>query len=140
MDAESSFELRIEPTTGRFDPDDDRWRAQVAEMVADLGRDVDGVRREHTPVPGTKGSLETLVVALGSAGAFTAAVELFRSWLGRDRSRGLDISWSSDGNTHRVSVRGDAIDETAIQAVAEAAARKLGGPGGDSWPAPTAPS
>lgn len=135
---EQGFEFQLEPTTERYDPDDDRWRDQVSDLYVDLDEEVGGVRREVTPVAGTKGGLEAMVLALGSAGAFTAAVEVFKAWLRRDRSRGLDISWSSDGATHRVSVRGDDIDAEALQAVAEAAAKRIGEA---EWPtAPTAPS
>jgi len=120
------FELVLEPRTDRYDPDDDRWRNQVGDFVASLRDEVDGVRRELTPVPGTKGSVESLVVSLGSAGAFTAALEFFRAWLGRDRSRSLDITWHTEDGKHHVSIQGDSIDQSTLQFVAEAASRQLG--------------
>ncbi|HEX6596429.1 MAG TPA: hypothetical protein VF045_05810 [Acidimicrobiales bacterium] len=119
------FELVLEPQNDRYDPDDERWRNQVGEFVDALRREVGGVRRERAPVEGAKGSVETLVVALGSAGAFTAAVEFFRAWIGRDRSRSLDICWSAEQGQCRVSIRGDAVDQETLQVVAEAAARQL---------------
>ncbi|MFP5319336.1 MAG: effector-associated constant component EACC1 [Acidimicrobiia bacterium] len=120
-----TFELVLEPQSGRYDPDDERWREQVGQFVDALRREVGGVRRERTAVEGTKGSVETLIVALGSAGAFTAAVEFFRSWIGRDKSRSLDICWTAEEGQCRVSIRGDAVDQTTLQVVAEAAARQL---------------
>jgi len=136
--APERFELRVEPRTDRFDPDDDRWRDQVSAFYRELDDEVGGVHREHVGVAGTKGGLETVVLALGSAGAFTAAVEVVRSWLGRDRSRSLDIAWSSEGATRRVTVRGEHIDGSALRALAEAAAHQIGG--GEWSTSPTAPS
>lgn len=122
----ATFEFVLEPQSDRYDADDERWRSQVGDLVDGLSREVGGVRRELTAVEGTKGSVESLVVALGSAGAFTAAVEFFRSWLGRDRSRSLDICWTAEQGQCRVSIRGDAVDQGTLQVVAEAAARQLG--------------
>lgn len=133
------FELLIEPGTGRYDPDDERWRRQVSDLYRDLDRDVGDLRRERAPVPGTKGAVESIVLALGSAGAFTVALDFFRAWLARDRSRSLDISWTVDGVQEQITVRGDAIDASTLQAIAAAAARRFGGSG--EWPAAsTAPS
>ena len=120
------FEFVLEPQSDRYDHDDERWRDQVADLINGLDREVGGVRRELTGVASTKGGIETVVVALGSAGAFTAAVEFFRSWLGRDRSRSLDISWLAEDGQCRVSIRGDAVDQSTLQMVAAAATRQLG--------------
>lgn len=123
---DGTFELVLEPQTDRYDADDDRWRAQVGEFLDALRHEVGGVRRELIPVEGTKGSVESVVVALGSAGAFTAAVEFFRAWLSRDKSRSLDITWAAEEGQCRLSIRGDAVDQSTLQVVAEAAARQIG--------------
>ncbi|MGH9149319.1 MAG: effector-associated constant component EACC1 [Acidimicrobiales bacterium] len=137
-DGGGALELVIEPATDRFDPDDERWHDQVGDLMLGLRKEVGGVRREVTPVDGTKGGVAQVILALGSAGAFTAAVEYFRAWLGRDRTRRLEVSWEVDGERQSVSVQGDAIDQSAIRALAEAAARRLGGA---PFPAPaTEPS
>ena len=133
-----ALELVIEAKTDRYDPTDDRWRGQVSQLHTSLREEVGGVRRERSAVPGTKGVVETVILALGSAGAFTAAVECFRAWLRRDRTRSLEISWWGDGRQERVVIRGDAIDSAALHAVAEAMSRRLGE---SSWPrAATEPS
>jgi len=127
-DFPQAFELRIEPGTAKFDPDDDRWRNQVAQLYSGL-RDQAGaeVRRRHVGVEGTKGGIDTVILALGSAGAFTAAAEYLRAWLGRDKSRTLDVTWSADGQEHSVSIRGDGMDNASFQALAEAAASRMSG-------------
>jgi len=124
-DSHRGFELRIEPVTSRFDPDDDRWRAQVSQLYSGLGDEVGGVRREHVSIPGAKGEIATVILSLGSAGAFTAMAEYLRAWLGRDKGRSLDVSWTEDGEEHKVSIRGEAMDNASFQALAEAAATRL---------------
>jgi Effector Associated Constant Component 1 len=131
-----SFELALEPRSGDYQPDDDRWRDQVVGLVTELHRQVD-VERRSAPVEGTKGTLDELVVALGTAGAFTAIVECLRAWLGRDRSRRVDVRWNENGKQRYVTLTGDAIDVDSVREIAKAAAHRVGGSG---WPASTAPS
>lgn len=120
------FELVLEPRTDRFDPDDERWRAQVSLLFQELQREVGGVTRRHEPVEGTKGGAEVVIMALGSAGAFTAGLEMLRSWLGRDRSRKLDISYTVDGRTETVSIAGEGVDKEAMAKISDAVATRLG--------------
>ena len=68
------LELVIEPRNDEYERDDDWWRARVSTLDRELQARVDMVERGRL-VPGTRGSIEQLVVALGSAGAFTAMVE-----------------------------------------------------------------
>jgi len=124
--AASPLELVVEPRSERFDPDDDRWRGAVRDLWSGLDAEVGGLRRERERVEGTKGAVDTVILALGSAGAFTAAVEFLRAWLSRDRSRRLDVSWEADGRTERVTVTGEAIDNAAVDRIAEAVAARIG--------------
>ena len=124
-DSQRQFELRIDVGTNRFDPEDDRWRDQVAQLYAGLDDEVGGVRREHTSVPGTKGEVSTVILALGSAGAFTAMAEYLRAWLGRDKSRSVEVKWSEGTEERSVSISGDGMDNASFQALAEAAAARL---------------
>lgn len=126
-DSQQRFELTIEPFTTRFHPDDERWRAQVSQLHSALADEIGGVRRHRVPVHGAKGGVETVILALGSAGAFTAAAEYLRAWLGRDKTRSLEVSWTADGHQHVVTIRGEAMDASSFRAVAEAAARRLEG-------------
>lgn len=129
MPDDQAFELILEPETGKFDPADDRWREQVAAFYRDLEHEVGGVRREVTPVPDSKGGVESIVLALGTAGIFPAAVQFFKSWLSRDKSRSLKVCWMEDGKRQCVSVQGDGIDQDALEIVAAAAAQRIGGAG-----------
>jgi hypothetical protein len=133
------LELRLGPGTDRYDPADERWLRQANDLYADLRGELDGVRKESVPVPGSKGAVESMVLALGSANAFLAAVQCFRAWLQRDRTRHLEITWTTDdGREEKVVLRGDAIDVAPLKAVAEGAARRIGG---EPWQIPdTEPS
>jgi hypothetical protein len=130
------LELVIEPHNDDYGPDDDRWRAQVATLHRELQALVDTTRRARL-VSGTKGTIDELIVALGSAGAFTAMVECFRAWLGRDRSRRIEVRWDEDGAERFVTFRGDAVDAETVREIARAAAARVGG---QAWPAGTEPS
>ena len=132
LGADGSLEVAVEPHNDQYDPDDDRWRDQVATLQQDLHAHVDMVRRGQ-PAPGTKGTIDQLVIALGSAGAFQAAVECFRAWLGRDHDRRIDINWHENGISHSVTLTGGEVDAAAVQEIAEALDR-VGGP---PWPAGT---
>jgi hypothetical protein len=132
----SSFEFAIEPRSDDYQPDDDRWRDQVTGLYSALQDQADVVRR-GSAVAGTKGTLDAFVVALGSAGAFTATLECFRAWLGRDRSRRIDVRWEENGAERFVTLTGDAIDVDSVRDIAKAAAQRVGGA---AWPASTEPS
>jgi len=131
-----SFELAIEPRSDDYHPDDDRWRDQVAGLYSALHEQADVAQRGRA-VAGTKGTLDAFVVALGSAGAFTATVDCFRAWLGRDRRRRIDVRWEENGAERFVTLTGDAVDVDSVREIAKAAARRVGG---SAWPASTEPS
>jgi hypothetical protein len=132
----SVFEVVVEPRNDTYDRDDDRWRAQIAAFTTELDAVADTAQRAR-PVAGTKGALTEVVVALGSAGAFTATVECLRAWLGRDRSRRVDLRWDEGGVERRMTLTGDAIDSQTVREIAKAAMSRVGGA---SWQAGTGPS
>ena len=103
--------VTIRPGSERFEDGDDRWLAQEAELLTDLRREVGGVRREMAAQAGEKGAVETVILALASAGSFTAALQCLRDWLTRDRTRVIEISCTVDGRDERLMLRGNHIDE-----------------------------
>jgi hypothetical protein len=132
-DSIGSFEMALEPRSDDYQPDDDRWRDQVVRLVSELHVQAE-VEQRSSPSDGTKGTLDELVVALGSAGAFTATVECLRAWLSRDRSRRIEVRWDENGKKRYVTLTGDAIDIDSVHEIAKAAAHRVGGP---EWPAST---
>jgi hypothetical protein len=121
-------ELKIEPSSDRFDPLDDRWLEQVDGFADELDQELGGVERERRPVDGGKGfDLASIVLSLGSAGAFTATVELVKSWLSRDRSRSVRLSWSETGEVREVELKGSDLDDASFDEIVRSAAQRLAG-------------
>jgi NADPH-dependent glutamate synthase beta subunit-like oxidoreductase len=124
----SGVEVTITAGTVKFDPDDQRWVDQAATLYAALREEAGAVLQRGVPEPGAKGAVDTVVLALGSSGALTAAVACFRAWLARDKTRTLTVAWTDDtGDEQTVTVTGDNIDRASFQALAEAAGKRLGG-------------
>lgn len=98
--------MTIRPAHSAYNPSDDRWLTQVNLLLADLKAGGGDVERKVTPVPGQKGGPETIILALGTSGAITAAVEVIKAWLGRDRKRSLELALDRDGKKETVSVTG----------------------------------
>lgn len=129
------MEVVVEPRNDQYEPDGDEWRDQVASLHADLDDSVDVIRRGR-PVAGAKGVVDQLVIAMGSAGVFTAAAECLRAWLGRDKDRRIDLRWTQGGEERSVTLTGEAVDNETIRELAKVAAAQAGGA---SWSAGTAP-
>jgi len=130
------LELVVEPRSDDYEAADDRWRVQVGTFYQELADRVDTYRRGRS-VPGTKGTVDELILALGSSGALTAAVECFRAWLQRDKSRRIDVRWDEEGVERRVTFSGDNVDTATVKEIARAAAARVGGL---AWSADTEPS
>jgi hypothetical protein len=83
-----------------------------------------------------KVGVEAVILALGSAGAITAAVEALRLWLARDRDRRVQLSWSVGGQQGEVVLEADNLSEAGARELLLAA---LGQPGvADEGSAPPA--
>lgn len=117
---EHALEIRIEPGSEKFDPNDTNWMEQVDSLYSDLQQEVGKVSKKVEPSAGHKGGPEAIILALGSAGAFTAAVQMFRAWLARDRTRELTLSVLKDGKEQKITVSGKGMDEQAIKDLMEA--------------------
>jgi hypothetical protein len=115
-DSSQQVLVGLRPQSDHFDLNDARWARQVGTLLVDLEEKVGTVRRRSSPARGTKGGTEAIILALGSAGAITGVVEVVKAWLGRDRSRSLEIITVDEGPGRRaVTVRGDQIDDATIR-------------------------
>jgi hypothetical protein len=79
------------------------------------------VRREADARTGQKGAVETVILALASAGSVTAAVQCLRDWLTRDRTRVVEIAYTVDGREERIALRGTHIDDETARQLTEIA-------------------
>jgi hypothetical protein len=112
----------VEADSDQFDQNDPGWRSQLVALRRALqDADVDDVRREERPAPGHKAGIEVIIVALGTSGAITAAVEVFRSWLSRDRERRLRVKYRDGDREVTLEVEANkASDDTVIAALTSA--------------------
>jgi hypothetical protein len=123
---DEQVEFRLEPLSGRFDMHDDRWLDQVGGLVGELQAEVDGVAMRRTSEPGAKGGIDAIVIPLVSAGGLTAVIELARSWLARDRTRSLKVSWSADtGAVESIELSGSEVDSTRFDDLVRAVTQNL---------------
>jgi hypothetical protein len=121
-----TLEIELVTRNDRYDDDDPRWLTQTATLLHDLRRDTGSMRVHRTPVPGTKGAVDQLILSLGSAGAFSLAVQLIGTWLSRDRHRSVELTFTDEAGhpkTVRVSAENAGSDALAplIKAAAELA-------------------
>lgn len=109
--------LRFTVASDLYDANDERWEAQVQGLLDDLKANAGPVSKETSAEAGTKGGAETIILALGTAGAINAAVTIFKAWLG-SRGRRVQV-----GNVV-VTVDGDISDELIAKAMDMSAAQK----------------
>ncbi|MFX0200703.1 MAG: hypothetical protein ACFFCW_31675 [Candidatus Hodarchaeota archaeon] len=114
-DVKDQFEMTIEAINEDYNPNDDRWIKQINQLYLDLQSEVGNVRKEVIPQEGRKGGLESIILALGSAGVITAAVDIFRAWLGRDRSRQLKLTTRVGNEVKEIVVSGTGISSASLE-------------------------
>jgi hypothetical protein len=119
----ATVEVGLTVQNDRYDDDDPRWRDQVADLLHDLRRETGSLESRRTPVAGTKGTVDQVILALGSAGVFTLAVDILRAWLARDKHRAVEMTVTgADGRTHTVRVTAENAGADALEPLIEAAA------------------
>ena len=104
--------MRLERSRHAFNEQIKR-RSSIFELVT-LIFQADDFRQEVEPVEGKKGGIETIIVALGTAGAFKAIVETFAHWLKRDRSRHIRLTTKQGGEERVIEVDANGIDAGTI--------------------------
>jgi len=116
------MDIELIASSDDYGENDHRWITQVGQLLDDLQRSGAGtVRKEVTPQAGRKGGAEAIILALGSAGAITATVELFKAWLSRDRSRSLTLKIQRGDTTEEITVAGQGMDAATVRTFMEKA-------------------
>lgn len=110
-------------TSTSFPSSDQRWRNQVDGLLGDLKRSAGEVRKEITPVAGQKGGTEAIILALGSSGAITAAVAIFKAWLSRSADREIDFEGTIDGREVKFKMSARNMTEATVVQAFKLAAR-----------------
>ncbi len=120
------LEVSIEPSSTDFDANDQGWRAQVVALRTALhDADLDDVRRRERPEPGHKAGVEEVILTLGTSGAITAAVEVIRAWLARDRTRRLTVRYRDGDRDVSVDVDGTTVSDETMKSALTSALEQL---------------
>ena len=106
--------VRLVPESARFDAEDERWLAQVDELAGELRHAGLLAPPTRIAMADTKGTVDQLILSVGSAGGFTAAVEMVRAWLARGRGRKVALEFFPGGSVKRCELSGGAEDEAQI--------------------------
>jgi hypothetical protein len=107
-------EIVIQPLSSAYDSGDARWESQVQGLLSSLEANAGEVRKEVTPVPGQKGGVVEIIIALGSAGAISAAVQVFKQWLDRDTTRSITIRKKKVRGEETITVTGKNISKELL--------------------------
>ncbi len=112
----AALELQLSPASSALPTGDQRWQAQVAQLLNELRRNAVEVRKEITPVPGQKGGVEAIILALGTSGALTGAVAVFRAWLGRSADRAIKLKAKVGDRVVEIELSGSNVSESTLRA------------------------
>lgn len=105
-------------------------RSALPVLTADLLRtssQCSCFQRTQHLVAGAKGTVDSIILSVGSAGVFTATVEFLKAWLQRDASRSIRVSWSESGSLQEFEVSGAALRGEAMEALTTAVRDRLAG-------------
>jgi hypothetical protein len=83
------------------------------------------IRHERTPVPGSKGALDSVIISLTSASSVTAAIEVVKAWLTRDKTRSIKVSFGPAGALQDVELSGANLDDAVLRQVTNALTARL---------------
>ncbi|MDM7854544.1 hypothetical protein [Cellulomonas alba] len=124
MSHDTELVLHVSPGTDEWGTaDDDRWRADLAELHRLLARELPDETQEPTQADGTRGiELAQVLVDLGSAGVITAAVEVVKAWIAaRPGRRSVKATVTEHGAVVReVLVESDGLGAAELGQVAAA--------------------
>jgi hypothetical protein len=113
--------LRVRPDTQEWGrEDDDRWRADLAQLEGALRRELPDATLDPGIAPGGRGAAEVsdVIVALGSAGALTGMVEVIKAWIGaKPGRRRVKVDIDTGGQTQSVLVEADGLGAQELTSV-----------------------
>lgn len=111
----TTVDVTVTAGSTRFEPDDERWLVQVSALHRDLAGNVAGFRVESRPERRTRGTVDTIVLALASAGALTCAQQCFVAWLRRDKTRRIVVRFVDRSGPREISIEADTVDAVTFR-------------------------
>ena len=119
------LELVLDVGSDALDENDVRWLSQVSRLHQEVRREADEFRREVTPVEGGKGGIEQIILAFGTAGVFTAVVDIVKAWISQDKTRTAVFRVKEGDQEKVIEITADGVDKETFDALVRA---KLGLP------------
>jgi len=115
-----TVELIVEPSNADWEPDDLQRSREIEDLRGALEREVDVLPARVVEVAGRKGASEVaeIVIALGQAGVFGAAVAIFNGWLKQGRRRSITFRYKEDGKEKSLTATSEGIDAKDLLAFA----------------------
>jgi hypothetical protein len=104
----AELELVLDPQHPSLD--DDRFARQILDLTNALKLEVGGVNTRSVPVPGKRGGLPEIILALGTSGAIAATVTVLKAWLDKDKARKVVIKVRTKGKAREVEIAADAAN------------------------------
>lgn len=127
---QATIVVRVDPISSVYDANHIGWRKQASTLSTSLSAaNIGAVRKVGGSADGSKGTLDEVIIALGSAGAITAAVEIFRSWLSRDRSREIKLTIESEGKKTTIALNASSTGDSTVESIMLAALERNRGDG-----------
>ncbi len=108
-------QLKLAVASDALPANDRRWLNQVDGLLADLKRNGAEVQRKVTPVPGQKGGVEEIILALGSSGAIAATISIFKAWLARAGDRTIELDGQIGDRPVHLKLTGTNVDEKTLR-------------------------
>ncbi|MBX2846384.1 MAG: hypothetical protein KTR13_09235 [Saprospiraceae bacterium] len=122
---DKEIEIIIQPISDQFDATDSRWSQQKNVLLKNLQGEASKVEKRVEAVEGMKGGLETLVVTLGPV-VINSVVEVFKAWIGRDKTKKIEIKANVGGKEVSFSADATGVDKETLKEFLHSAVEKAG--------------
>ncbi|GAA4612515.1 hypothetical protein GCM10023195_53710 [Actinoallomurus liliacearum] len=119
------MDFAITAHSERFDEQDRVWLKHEAELFAALRERGIPLWSGNAFGSGDKGLPETIVMALTSAATLKSAVECWKLWLERDRTRRMEITRTHDGVDESLTISGRDIEEGRFDRIVDEFAERF---------------
>ena len=124
LTADGAVRFTITPHSDYFAPHDEKTVGEGFELEAAMARKLPDAMASR-PAPGQKGVLTDVLIPLGSSGALTATVEVFKAWLAkRPTHRTIDVEFEIEQGdapkrTGTFSVDATNVDDAVLDTIAK---------------------
>jgi membrane-associated two-gene conflict system component 1 (EACC1) len=114
-----SEDFVLTPHSSVWGDEDDRWADAVALLWGQLENEIGrpAVVRRREPVPGTKGTLDSVMLALAAPGAFASSIAVVEYWLQRASDRSVTIRRAGAPSSESVTITAHDVRDGSFAAM-----------------------